>query len=140
MSGTGRLNSNLDWVKIPMRSNNWFISYVPRTFDFMYFLFRYFLSGRFCVKSSLFLLWRHRGRTHFLKRGHVIYRWKRLLKLIQNHIKNNVWKWSRKEVVTILCNHVTKFKVLLGSPDQSFFVNCSILSHIYFYQSINVMV
>ena len=69
------------------------------------------------VKKNFFLLtWWWRGddihvkekkNIFFTKRGHIIYRWKASITLIQNHIRTWVWKWNSQNIFWFQIGHVT---------------------------------
>ena len=46
----------------------------------------------------------------FAKMGHIIYRWKTSITLIQNHIRTRLWKWTPREIFRFQIGHVTNCK------------------------------
>ena len=47
------------------------------------------------------------GKKNFFKGGRIIYRWKALFTLIQNHLRTMVWKWNPGEIFWFEFGHVT---------------------------------
>ena len=78
--------------------------------------FQNLLSCRFSVMSRGHVVtWSlYKKNIFFTEGGHMIYQSNGNFALIQNHIRNRVWKWSGKELFMDLCSHVTSRDQIQG--------------------------